>query len=115
MIKIIKGVYGYMDKNGTVHPKTVKDEPFALTAEQEARLVSRGVAEYVGAAPVDELPEKPLEDMTAKELRAYGAELGLEFAANAKKAEMIAEIQEAQEAEDDGEPLPDIDPAEAVE
>lgn len=110
MIQIIKGVYGYMDSRGTVHPKTYKDEPFSLSAEQEARLVRLGVAEYVG--PVDEAPEKPLEDMTAKELRAYGAELGLEFAANAKKADMIAAIQEA---EDDGEELPEIDPAEAVE
>lgn len=113
MIKIIKGVYGYADKRGFVVPKTSKDEPFSLTAEQEARLVRLGVAEYVGA--VAETPEKPLEDMTAKELRAYAAEIGLEFPANAKKADILAEILEAEASEEDDEPLPEIDAAEAVE
>lgn len=48
MIKIISGVYGYRSPDtGSVVPKTSKDEPFSLTPEQEERLVSIGVAEYV--------------------------------------------------------------------
>lgn len=42
MIKIIKGVYG-------VKRADSKSAPFSLSAKEEARLVSLGVAEYVGA------------------------------------------------------------------
>lgn len=50
MIKIISGVYGYRDPvTGSVVPKTSKDEPFSLSPEQEERLVSLKVAEYVDA------------------------------------------------------------------
>lgn len=134
MIKIINGVYGYMDKNGIVKPKTEKDAPFALTEAQEARLVGLGVAKYVNAPvpPVEpenepDEPEKPLEDMTAKELREVGKEYGLTFKVGKSKVEMVEAIkaewpQEAEagadaedDAEDDGEPLPDFDPTEAVE
>ena len=47
MVKIIRGVYGYVTDNGVVEPKTVNDEPFSLSVEEEARLVNQGVAEYV--------------------------------------------------------------------
>ena len=57
-----------------------------------------------------------LETLTGKELREIGAELGLTFKANAKKAEMIAAITAEQgklaaAAED----APTFDAAEAVE
>ena len=42
MIRLISGVYGAED--GMKRPK---DGPFSLTDNEEARLVSRGVAEYV--------------------------------------------------------------------
>ena len=42
MIRLISGVYGAED--GLKRPK---DGPFSLTDNEEARLVSRGVAEYV--------------------------------------------------------------------
>ena len=79
MIKIIKGVYGHM-VNGTVKPKTTEDEPFELTPEQETRLVSRGVAVYVGESEKDGTAEdisqaevdSYLEDMSANELRELG-------------------------------------------
>ncbi len=48
MIKIVRGVYGFLDENGIVRPKTEADEPFELAPEQEARLVNLGVAQYVG-------------------------------------------------------------------
>lgn len=58
MIRIIKGIYGYKNTNGAIEPKTCKDEPFCLTDEQEERLVSKGVAEYVEVAPVQ--PQKEM-------------------------------------------------------
>jgi hypothetical protein len=152
MIKIVRGVYGFMDKDGIVRPKTEADEPFELLPEQEARLVDRGVAEYVGDAKIeqdveaeqvenegeqapigfDETPPEDfvedeaevveeiidLETLTGKELRELGKEYGLTFKANAKKADMIEAITEAQKevavAEDDGELAPVFDASEAV-
>ncbi len=127
MIKIIKGVYGHM-VNGTVKPKTTEDEPFELTPEQETRLVSRGVAVYVGESEKDGTAEDIsqaevapyLEDMTANELRELGKEYDLTFKVGTKKAEMVKAIKAKwqhveEEAEDDGELLPSFDAAEAVE
>ena len=57
MIKIVRGVYGFKDKNGIVRPKTEADEPFELLPEQEARLVSIGVAEYVGGIDEEQADE----------------------------------------------------------
>ena len=57
-IKIIKGIYGYKDVKGSIIPKTSQDDPFSLTEEQEARLVRKGVAEYVDEQP-EETPQTP--------------------------------------------------------
>ncbi len=57
MIKIVRGVYGFKDKNGIVRPKTEADEPFELLPEQEARLVSIGVSEYVGGIDEEQADE----------------------------------------------------------
>lgn len=136
MIKIIKGTYGYVDKQGYVRPKTEKDGPLSLTPEQEARLVGLGVAVYVDA-PAQAAPEKDeagedidraqgeklLEEMSAKELRALAKEqYGLTLKVGMTKADMIAAIQaewpqetEDEAGEDDGDELPEFDPAEAVE
>lgn len=46
MIKMISGVYGYRDTDGTIKPKTSKDPPFSLPDEEERRLVRLRVAEY---------------------------------------------------------------------
>lgn len=141
MIRIIKGVYGHVPNpdTGIVVPKTSKDEPFSLSPEQEKRLVSIGVAEYVDApaAPtetgpedVDDAPEAEtevpageaeddgaaLDEMSAKELREYGKELGLTFRVGMTKAEMreaIVAAEDAAEPEDDEAP-PAFDAAEAV-
>lgn len=132
MIRIIKGVYGYLNENGVVKPKTPEDKPFELTKEQEARLVELDVAEYVEAEayPIgfDEQPpegieedelRKPLDEMSAKELRELGKEYGLSFKVGMSKAEMAAAIESAEQAdeaeEDDGEELPEFDPSEAVQ
>ena len=139
MIKIVQGVYGYLDKDGIVRPKTEADEPFTLTPEQEERLVRLGVAVLVGAAaeapaaepdqeepeqyPIgfDEAPvdERGLEEYSVKELREIGKDYGLTFKVGMSKAEMIQAIEKA-EAEldidaEDGESAPTFDASEAVQ
>lgn len=126
MIRMKSGVYG----KKMIRPE---DGPFSLSAKEEARLVERGVAEYVGESvypptvPADE-PVKPMEDMTLAELRAMGKEYGLTFKVGMTKAAMVeaikAEImaeqapQEPEDIEDDAdevEDAPTFDPAEAVQ
>ena len=128
MIKIVRGVYGFMDKDGIVRPKTAADAPFTLQAEQEARLVNLGVAEYVGSIEsvqdsisVDDAPteEPALSELSVKELREIGKEYGLTFKIGTSKADMVRAIEAAEaeldaEAEDDGEPVPVFDASEAV-
>ena len=133
MIQIIRGVYGFLDKDGIVRPKTDADAPFELAPEQEERLVRLGVAEYVGkvnSAPVAEAEsgvsteEAPtdgisLADLSVKELREIGKEYGLTFKVGISKAEMVAAIEEAEAnvdaEEEDGEDTPTFDPSEAVQ
>lgn len=63
MIKIIRGTYGYVDKDGVVSPKTSKDAPFELDKDKEARLVDQGVAEYV------ESEEEPAKAPAKKQVK----------------------------------------------
>ncbi len=135
MIKIISGVYGYLDKNGCVKPKTEKDDPFELTKEQEARLVGLGVAEYVSAPgnepETDEfggyLDPEQLGELTNAQLKELAEEMGIDTKKLTTKAKLIeaitaanvapgpAEGEDGEGTEDNGEPLPDFDPAEAVQ
>lgn len=125
MIKIVQGVYGFLDENGIVRPKTEADEPFELAPEQEARLVNLGVAQYVGNVKVeqepeetapedteqvetedeqdpigmDEMPaEEPLSNLPVKELREIGKEYGLIFKVGMTKADMVKAIEAAEAA-----------------
>ena len=128
MIKIVRGVYGFLDKDGIVRPKTEADAPFELLPEQEARLVRLGVAEYVGAQPnteeeqvVDDEPvvEVPLSEYTVKELRELGKEYGLTFKVGASKADMVKAIEQAEAdlniSDEDDENAPVFDASEAVQ
>jgi len=142
MIQIVRGVYGYLDKDGIVRPKTEADAPFTLTPEQEERLVRLGVAQYVGdvkeapdaqldepvkSAPMEEEPEEEaptdglsLADLSAKELREIGKEYGLSFKVGMTKDDMVKAIQAAEAEldaaeEEDGEPAPVFDASEAVQ
>lgn len=116
MIRITNGVYG--GKDGM---KRASDGPFTLSAEEEARLVKRGVAEYV-ATPDDPAPDPELEreqepvlapeekapvpdteddktphaGMTVKELREIAKERGVSFKVGMTKPEMVAAIMAAQ-------------------
>ena len=126
MIKIVQGVYGFVDKDGIVRPKTEADEPFELLPEQEERLVKFGIAVYVGEPEGEQEPEDneqeeaeegepegeqepigfdetppeevPLAELSVKELREIGKEYGLTFKVGTLKADMVAAI-EAAEAE----------------
>lgn len=140
MIKIIKGVYGYMDKNGCVKPKTEKDGPFALSEEQEARLVRLGVAVYVGEPDKDPDQEKDQEpghldheqlgELTNAQLKELAEEMGIDTKKLTTKAKLIEAITAAEvipgpaedgeeetedDAEDDGEQAPTFDATEAVQ
>lgn len=144
MIKIVRGVYGFLDADGIVRPKTEADEPFELAPEQEARLVNLGVAQYVGnvkdeqeqeeIAPeetegeqdpigFDEAPadERPLSDYSAKELREIGKDYGLTFKVGTTKADMVKAIEAAEAAlnidaeDEESEPAPVFDASEAVQ
>lgn len=136
MIKIIKGVYGYLDEHGTVKPKTEKDEPFTLSAEKEARLVDLGVAEYVNTPAPENEPEvgqeetegaghldpEQLEELTNAQLKEMAQEMGIDTKKLTTKAKLIEAITAVDvipgpetETEDDDETPPSFDPAEAVE
>ena len=148
MIQIIRGMYGHYvtdKKSGKIRvvARDSRSAPFELTAEQEARLVSQGVARHVdndetGAAPIgfDEqppaLPELPdgvtaipeySEDMTAKELRDIGKLCGLTFKAGITKKEMVdaldahieANMVEGELGAPGDELAPSFDAAEAVQ
>lgn len=138
MIQIISGVYG--TKTGM---KRASDGSFKLSAKEEARLVNRGVAKYVGAPtvepPEDEdapelpdgvtgIPEYSIET-SAKELREIGKLCGLTFKVGMSKAEMVAALDkhieehtvEGVEVNEDGEisvadddDAPNFDAADAV-
>jgi hypothetical protein len=141
MIKMIRGVFG-LPVNGIVKAMDKNSGPFEAGEEQEARLIRLGLAVRVEdgePAPADEpnvevdtdsligfddMPpeavaeEKAIEDMNAKELREFGKELGLTFKVGMSKADMLAAIKAAwpQPVEDeDGEPAPVFDAAEAVQ
>lgn len=138
MIKIVRGVYGYLDKDGIVRPKTEADAPFSLTPEQEARLVRLGIAVLVGAETAPEAPaqeesegetypigfdeapvERGLEEYSVKELREIGKDYGLTFKVGMSKADMIQAIEEAEAALNidaaDDEAAPSFDASEAVQ
>ena len=144
MIKIVKGVYGYVDKHGFVRPKDCNSEPFETSPEQEERLVRLDVAEYVGepekAEPVNEpaqvqipkndeeaahLDPEQLKELTNAELKAMAEDMGIDTAKLKTKAQFIEAItavdvvpgpdEGSEEMEDDGEAPPTFDAAEAVE
>lgn len=144
MIRIIKGVYGYVTPNGIVKPKTGKDGPFELTVEQEARLVRLGVAAYVvpevPAEDEDEAENEPenkehenepvepvetgnldpeqLKELTNAELKELAEEMGIDTGKLRTKALLIEAITAAEvipgSVEDGGETPSEFDPAEAV-
>lgn len=93
MIKLISGVYGAED--GMKRPK---DGPFSLTDNEEARLVSRGVAEYVfdrTTLPAATSRDEDVnairydEGMTMKQLRGIADYLGLDTSKLRSKRDVV--------------------------
>lgn len=144
MIKIVRGVYGHYvtdPKSGKtrVVARDSRSEPFELTPEQEARLVSQGVARYVdkaetGEEPIgfDELPPdvgaienaahldaEQLEAMTNAKLKELAEDMGIDTKKLTTKSKLIEAITDAAvipgESEDGGEDAPTFDAAEAVQ
>lgn len=120
MIKIIKGVYGRR-QGYKITPVKVGDAPIELDADEEKRLVSRGVACYVEKVVEDDAKQKaenkqeapkeqaPVEneveklskkygDMNVDALKAYAAEIGIEIPKKARKADIVALIVSAETA-----------------
>ena len=62
MVKIIKGTYLCKNKKGQRQRITEADGPQSFDPEEEARLVSIGVAEYVGKTAEKPAPVKPPEE-----------------------------------------------------
>ncbi|MEE0433907.1 MAG: hypothetical protein UDB11_00675 [Peptococcaceae bacterium] len=128
-IKIIKGTYGYCDRNGTIKPKTAKDGAFELNDKRAAELVRDGVAVYVGDVGDEPLiddetgdvvvgmvPEYSV-DMKAAELRDIAKEhMGLTFAVGTTKAEMVEQMDAFIDAHTvEGDELPSFDLDEVVQ
>ena len=126
MIRMKSGVCGM--RNGM---KSADDGSFSLSAEAEARLVARGVAEYVDGTPAPvpvappELPELPegvtaipaySTDNTPAELRSIGKLCGLVFKIGMSKVDMVAALDEhiAANTVEDAEPI-DAETEEAAE
>lgn len=137
MIQMKNGVYGARH-----FMKRASDGPFSLSEAEEARLVDRGVAEYVDGAepPADgepigfndtpPVPEETGNDvpaydasMSAVELRKIAADHGVTFRVGMTKEDMVAALNEAfgisENAEapagDDEEDAPSFDAADAVQ
>ena len=142
MIRMIRGVFG-LPVNGIVKAMDKNSGAFNAGAEQEARLIRLGLAVKVEdgePAPVetvdttdpigmDELPPEDsieaeaveeiveLKSLSVKELREIGKQHGLTFKVGMTKPEMVQAIVDAQAEvveDEDGEPAPVFDAAEAV-
>lgn len=104
MIKMIRGVYGCPQKDGSVKPMNKDSKPFETRPEKEAELVAKKFAVYVDGGEVLTPPEGDklnLDEMKADDLRAYGKELGLTFRVGMRKVDMISAIREALEKGND--------------
>ena len=142
MIKMIRGVFG-LPIDGIVKAMDKNSGPFNAGAEQEERLINLGLAERVGDVPdmppaedeivdtdapigFDEMPPDDgeiveeiidLKTLSVKELREIGKQYGLTFKVGMTKDEMVEAITAAQSEiveDEDGEPAPVFDAAEAV-
>lgn len=103
-IKVTRGACGisYTDEAGAKRyaTKTAEDGAFEYEDEKAARLVARGVAEYVSEE--SEKTESPdLRELTVKELVKMAGDLGVDVSKCRKKAEYIAAITESNDTDDE--------------
>ena len=130
MVEMICGAYGA--KGRLIRPA---DGPFSLSAEEERRLVNRGVARYVresvtippgpppsepeesggetldpyGSMESEHLLHEDLDTMTKDSLLKITAQLGLEANARMNKADILQVIHNALTHTDESD-LPDLTP-----
>lgn len=140
MIRMIRGVFG-LPVDGIVKAMDKNSDPFDAGAEQEERLIRLGLAVRVDEEPAeivdteapigfDEMPPLPEDvaaipeynaDMKASELREIGAMCGLTFKVGMSKKAMVEALDAhiaanmADDEDEDGEPAPVFDAAEAVQ
>ena len=140
MIRMIRGVFG-LPVNGIVKAMDKNSGAFEAGAEQEERLIRLGLAVKVEAADGEPAPAETVDttapigfdempplhevpaydaDMKADQLREIGAQFGLTFKVGMKKTDMVAALdkhfaENSTEEEEDGEPAPVFDAAEAVQ
>lgn len=103
MIQIIAGTFGYYNGRKVI-PITEASGPQKFDPELEARLVRKGIAVYVGNAPVDDQDdvEEPeySADMKLEELKEIAAGYGVDASAMRKKSDVIEAIEAAKQAVD---------------
>lgn len=104
MIRMKSGVYGARNVL-----KRASDGPFSLSDKEEARLVNRGVAEYVyehQPAANDDVPTIPRYDigMTEKQLRGIAAYFRVDVSTAKKKQDIVDLLDAHFDAEDGDEP-----------
>lgn len=114
MIRIKRGTFGWFDGRRVI-PKNVESGPFVADRDLEARLVAKGMAEYVGEAPApaapavetsDPTPEPEtatdaadkadLASMTKAELEELAKSYGIPVARKTK-AQLVRAIEESEE------------------
>lgn len=103
MIRITRGTFGWFDGRRVV-PKNAESEPFVADRELEARLVAKGMAEYVGDSPAAPVPDgagqtpatvrADLADMTKAELEELAKGYGIPVARKTK-AQLVKAIEGA--------------------
>lgn len=96
MIKLIRGTYGYVTKNG-VEAMTKASAPFVLSKKREEELVKAGVAVYVE----DGAQAKTYADMKMAELRQLAKEQGMNAETIKSKKELIALLENHEEKVDE--------------
>ncbi len=119
LIKIIRGTYGYTNKNGRIEPKNKNDEAFEVTDAEGRRLILLKVAEEVTSlnqkketkesekAPAEsqtkaveepeksseeETKDKPYEEMAYNDLKHLAKERGLDTTGT--KKDLIARLED---------------------
>jgi len=104
MTYIVQGEIHTKAKVYTGGSELTAEDVKALGEEEIASLIENGALKIIGNVPAQadgDDGEDGLGSKTVKELKAMATELGLEFANNATKAQLIDLIEEAQNDEGD--------------
>ncbi len=109
-IKITSGTFGYLPEGAkSVQIKDCKSEPFDVSDAIADRLIKRGMAESIAAAP--DVVVSYDDKMTKAQLMEVGAGIGVDLAESMTKAAMLKALDEAIAAADAAEdPEGDADP-----